>query len=232
MFFWLEYGNGERKMFNTNCRSSILLDHISQVCLMDCVKYVTDKMEEVNESLEDIKLNIAAVNKAEAEKTAEEDGEVGGVEGSEAIDNSDFDPEKVLEQLGEMERLRKLQREALVEAEKKLEGCTTKDLDLAKDDGTLANLSALGNNSAKEVIPPKGSYNLCRVVDGKAEFLRFAVPPDGTLGSLDEILGSRRAVRQVPKKAGQHKRNKTEGVSKKALKDSTNAHRRSHTALA
>ena len=73
MFFWLEYGNGERKMFNTNCRASILLDHISKVCLMDCVNFVERKLDEVNESLEDIKINIEAVKKADVGKTNEEE---------------------------------------------------------------------------------------------------------------------------------------------------------------
>jgi hypothetical protein len=240
MFFWLKYGNAQKEIFNINCRSLILMDHISKTCLNACQKYVDEQLEIVTNSLADIAVNMEELEKQKQEKEQEGDGgdeegsNSGGAEETEQIAVDDFDPEKVLEQLKALESLRNLQKSALLEAKEKLDGCLPTDLDLATDDGILKELPALENNSAKAAIEPKSTLNLCRVSeDGKPIFLTFAVPPDNVTVDLNEILGSKRVVRKVEKKPGKHRRNKTEGgATKKGLKDTTNTHRRSQTTMA
>lgn len=186
----------------------------------------------VEESLADIAINVEHL-----EKTNEDGVETSDVMDSEPHDGDEnFDSAKVLEQLKALEGLRNMQKNALVEAKKKLDGCLPTDLDFATDDGVLKNVRALENNSAKEVIEPKSTLNLCRVgEDGNPIFLTFAVPPDNVTVDLNEILGHKRIVSQVKSKPGKHRRNKTEGgipKGKKGLKDTTNTHRRSQTTMA
>ena len=50
MFFWLVYGNGERKMFNINCRALILMDHISNTCFRESQIYVEKQIRQINAS--------------------------------------------------------------------------------------------------------------------------------------------------------------------------------------
>ena len=235
MFFWLKYGNAEKDIFNINCRSFILMDHISKKCLTACQKYVDEQLEIVTNSLADIVVNVEALEKKMEEKTQDEDGDdsSAGDKAEQQNEIDEFDPLKVIEQLKALENLRTLQKAALVEAKQKLDGCLPTDLDLATDDGVLKNLQSLENNSAKEVIEPKSTLNLCRVdADGKPIFLTFAVPPDNLTVDLNEILGSKRVLRKVETKTRKHRRNKTEGGAKKGLKDTTNTHRRSQTTVA
>ena len=169
MFFWLKYGNAQKEIFNINCRSLILMDHISKTCLNVCQKYVDEQLEIVTNSLADIAVNMEELEKQKQEKEQEGDGgdeegsNSGGAEETEQIAVDDFDPEKVLEQLKALESLRNLQKSALLEAKEKLDGCLPTDLDLATDDGVLKELPALENNSAKAAIEPKSTLNLCRV---------------------------------------------------------------------
>ena len=235
MFFWLKYGNAQKDIFNINCRSLILLDHISNKCLVSCQQYVDEQLKLVEESLADIAINVEHL-----EKTNEDGNE--GVEANSSTEagahdgEEKFDPSKVLEQLKALESLRNMQKSALLEAKEKLDGCLATDLDFATDDGVLKNVRALENNSAKEAIEPKSTLNLCRVgEDGNPIFLTFAVPPDNVTVDLNEILGHKRIVRQVKKNPAKHRRNKTEGgipKGKKGLKDTTNTHRRSQTTMA
>jgi hypothetical protein len=228
MFFWLVYGNGERKMFNLNCRALILMDHISNTCFRESQTYVEKKMRHVNDSLADILFNIQIIQKKQAEEVdagpSEESGESaenGEVDHGATI-GDEFDPVQAMKQLQELESFRKEQQAALQEAKRKLDGCTTEELDLATDDGTLAKLTSLRNGCAADVISTKAVFNLCRVVDGKADMLKFDIPQNETIADLDEILGSRRAIRKIEPVPGRQRRNKADG-GKKALNDTTNA---------
>ena len=127
MFFWLKYGNAQKDIFNINCRSLILLDHISNKCLVSCQQYVDEQLKLVEESLADIAINVEHL-----EKTNEDGNE--GVEANSSTEagahdgEEKFDPSKVLEQLKALESLRNMQKSALLEAKEKLDGCLATDL--------------------------------------------------------------------------------------------------------
>ena len=61
MFFWLEFGNAQKKMFNLNCRCDILRDHIARICLSECTEYIRTKTREVKSSLEAAELNLSVL---------------------------------------------------------------------------------------------------------------------------------------------------------------------------
>ena len=92
MFFWLKYGNAQKEIFNINCRSLILMDHISKTCLNACQKYVDEQLEIVTNSLADIAVNVEELEKQKQEKEQEGDGgdeegsNSGGAEETEQID--------------------------------------------------------------------------------------------------------------------------------------------------
>ena len=59
MFFWVGFGNAEKRMLNLDCRCSIVVDYMfRELVLGECEGYIARKRAEVAHSKEEIHANL------------------------------------------------------------------------------------------------------------------------------------------------------------------------------
>ena len=142
MFFWLEFGNAQKKMFNLNCRCDILRDHIARICLSECTEYIRTKTREVKSSLEAAELNLSVleeqIQKAEAE-AAEGEAEAAAA-GTEEAALERENTEKLIAEIKDLIQTRNYQLKALEEASQKVVGAKFSEIDACNDAGVVQGL--------------------------------------------------------------------------------------------
>ena len=252
-FFHLKYANAQSKILNLDVRSSILVDYVfRELVLNQCTEYIQTKSTTVAHSIEETRLNLNHLKQiitdistsAETATTAE--GDVSSSSSDNSSSTGFETPEEMTAKVTQLEELLKTleyQQEALKEARQKIDGAVLEELDMCDSTGTPLGLSTeAGSSSAADILESRGTYTLCRKMEGQAIQLSFAVPPDGAI-NLDTLLGEGRikvSKDKHNKGRGKHRRSsssrpssKGKGKKRGGLQDITNqsgsGHRRSMT---
>ena len=186
MFFWVGFGNAEKRMLNLDCRCSIVVDYMfREFVLGECEGYIARKRAEVSHSKEEIHANLEFLKGQLGAGAAGADG-ADGADGAGGADAAapeaegdspppeqplaEVDPDKAadvqrkIDKLEEMLKTREFQEQALGEAAKKIAGADEKEIDVCDDTGTVLGLQGMGSVVASDVLEERAVYTLCRRV--------------------------------------------------------------------
>jgi hypothetical protein len=177
MFFWVAFGNAEKRMLNLDCRCSIVVDHMFRALVMGaCAEYIESKTREVAHAKEEIGANLAFLEgqlgggaKVGAEN-AGESGASGAAAPAASPSLAETNPEMAadiqakIDKLGELLKTREFQSQALAEAATKCAGASAAEIDVCDDTGTVLGLQGMDSVQALDVLEARGVYTLCRRV--------------------------------------------------------------------
>lgn len=185
MFFWVGFGNAQKRMLNLDCRCSIVVDYMFRELLEGfCVTYIANKREEIAHAKAEIDANLAFLrgqldgSKEELAKPPSGEGEDTPGETVEPSDQSQTPElseemkEEISEKISKLEEMlktRQFQEQALDEAAEKVRNASLDEIDVCDDTGTALGLQGMGSVAAADIIEPRSSYTLCRRIKPDVE---------------------------------------------------------------